>query len=76
MGFRFFVEDRARRLDLEGFVRNLSDGRTVEVIAEGPRDRLEMLLAHLQRGPSLARVEHADEAWLAATGQYQGFEIR
>ena len=40
VGFRAFVWERARRLGLGGFVRNEWDG-TVQVVAEGPRDRLD-----------------------------------
>ncbi|MFC1935165.1 acylphosphatase [Chloroflexota bacterium] len=41
----------ARRLRLVGWVRNLPDADTVEVVAEGPRTSLEKLLAHLHHGP-------------------------
>jgi acylphosphatase len=76
VGFRFFVEDLATRLGLTGFVRNVSNGRSVEVVAEGPRTRLEGLLAELRRGPQLAYVERVDVSWMAATGEYGGFGIR
>src|SRR3989304_5508037 len=46
-GFRYYVLDRAEGLSLVGYVRNMPDGRTVEVVAEGPRDTLETLLRAL-----------------------------
>ena len=51
VGFRYFVLDEAARLDLHGFTRNLSDGRSVEVVAEGRRTNLEALLARLRARP-------------------------
>lgn len=74
--FRYFVERRARALGLEGFVRNLPDGRAVEVMAEGDRARLEELLKHLQTGPRGARVDGIDVAWAGYSGDYPLFEVR
>jgi acylphosphatase len=76
VGFRAFVVWRARELDLHGFARNLSDGTTVEVVAEGPRDMLDALLAYLREGPPLSRVDSVDLDWRPATGAYSGFGTR
>jgi acylphosphatase len=56
VGFRFWTQREARRLGLIGFVRNAADG-SVEVLAGGPRDQLELLHEALRRGPSGARVD-------------------
>ena len=37
VNFRSFAASRARGLALSGTVRNLPDGRSVEVVAEGDR---------------------------------------
>jgi acylphosphatase len=76
VGFRFFVEDAAAGLGLNGYVRNRGNGRSVEVVAEGPRARLEGLLDALRRGPPASYVERVDITWMAATGEYQRFAIR
>jgi acylphosphatase len=55
VGFRWFVRERARRLGLSGWVRNLPDG-SVEVVAEGDHAQLDLLRSELQRGPSGASV--------------------
>jgi acylphosphatase len=60
VGFRWFVRERARRLGLAGWVRNLPDG-SVEVMASGDPGQLDLLRAELQRGPSGASVEALDE---------------
>ena len=76
VGFRMFVVQHARRLGLRGYVRNLSDGTTVETVAEGPRPALEALLAEIRRGPSMAYVERVDVTWGSAGGGYSDFGTR
>lgn len=56
VGFRWFVLQAARRLELCGSVRNLRDGR-VELEAQGPPDAVERLLVAARRGPAGARVD-------------------
>lgn len=75
VGFRYFVLNRAEELGLRGYVRNRWNG-TVEVVAEGPRSRLEVLLGYLQRGPRAARVTRVDTVWGPATGQFSDFHVR
>lgn len=55
VGFRRFVQRKARDLGLAGYAANLPDGR-VEVLAEGDDVAIGHLEKWLQRGPSLARV--------------------
>jgi acylphosphatase len=59
VGFRWFVRERARRLGLSGWVRNLRDG-SVEVAAAGDRGQLELLLGELRRGPDGASVSEVE----------------
>jgi acylphosphatase len=73
VGFRDHVEYRARLLCLTGYVRNLEGHRSVEVIAEGPREKLEQLIEHLHDGPRMSRVDAVDIEWRAPTGAYADF---
>ena len=50
VGFRWWVRARALELGLVGHARNLVDGR-VEVVAQGPGEALDALLALLEREP-------------------------
>jgi acylphosphatase len=75
VGFRFFVQETATALGLAGWVRNRWDG-SVEVLAEGKRERLEKLLSALYRGPRSAFVEQVTPEWQAATGEFSGFYVR
>jgi len=74
--FRRFVHGHAVALGLAGWVRNLSDGTSVEVVAEGPKALLEELVDHLKRGPTGARVESVDIEWPPPSGELHGFHIR
>jgi len=75
VGFRYFVKREARSLGISGWVRNVPDG-SVEVVAEGEKDALEVLLSLLHRGPSFAVVKRVDYAWKDYKGEFSGFEIR
>ena len=75
VGFRWFVRERARRLGLTGWVRNLPDG-TVEVAASGPEGQLELLRGELLRGPRGAVVSELQELAAApAPSPNQPFDI-
>ena len=76
VGFRFFVVDEAERLGLTGWVRNRPDGRSVELVAEGPRSRLEELRRAVTKGPPGALVERVECSWQAPSGEHTGFSIR
>jgi acylphosphatase len=60
VGFRFFVQNKAKELGLSGWTRNLHDGR-VEVYAQGSKDKLSDLAAALHVGPRMAEVRHVEE---------------
>jgi acylphosphatase len=74
VGFRDFVETRARSLHLAGYVRNMDDG-SVEVVAEGPRPALEQLIAYLHDGPRGAYVRAIAVEWGEAAGTYRDFGV-
>ena len=72
VGFRWWTRARALELGLSGWALNLEDGR-VEVVAEGPRQACEELLALLPSGPG--RVDFVAERWGEARGE-AGFRER
>jgi acylphosphatase len=75
VSFRYFVSEQAHYLGVSGWVRNLLDG-SVEVLAEGPRAQLELLLQALQQGPSMAQVSQVQVEWQDATGEFSSFWVR
>ena len=75
VGFRYWVREQARWLNLKGYVRNLPD-RTVEVVAEGNERDLLSLLSLLYEGPRTASVKKVDVEWRSWSGMFRGFEVR
>ena len=55
VGFRMFIDWKAKELKLDGWVRNRVDG-TVEIEAQGPEEAIEELLYQAKRGPSRSMV--------------------
>jgi len=55
VGFRAFAQTRAQALGLDGWVRNREDG-SVELLAVGPADAVDALIAACREGPAHARV--------------------
>ena len=74
VGYRYSTKVMATQLALTGWVKNLADGR-VEAIAEGPREKLESLVAWAKQGPSSARVEDVAATWSDATGEFSAFGV-
>jgi len=73
--FRASAVCEAQNLGLTGWVRNCPDG-SVEAVAEGPRDKLDDLVAWCRKGPTGARVTQVDVSWTPAQNDFQGFGIR
>lgn len=57
VGFRASTLNEGQRLGVAGWVRNCSDG-SVEALAEGNIDQLQLFENWLNSGPRLSRVEH------------------
>ena len=72
--FRAFVKRTADELGLTGYARNCADG-SVEVFAEGERDRLEKFVGYLHSGPPAARVDDVTLDWKEYSGKYANFEV-
>ena len=71
VGFRYTAQRLANEHKLLGWVKNLPDGR-VEMLAEGPRERIEHLLFKLD---SRFQITKKDLDWLEPKGQFTGFDI-
>lgn len=75
VGFRSFARYKAIMLGIKGYVSNTWDGK-VEVVAEGPSDKLEEFLKELRKGPVSARVVDVEVRFEAPTDEFYGFSIR
>ncbi len=75
VGFRYFVLQCASTRGVTGWVRNRWDG-TVEVVAEGTRERLDGLVTDLRRGPRSSFVSDLQLDWSREPRGYTRFDIR
>ncbi|OGY41728.1 MAG: acylphosphatase [Candidatus Buchananbacteria bacterium RBG_13_36_9] len=73
--FRYKTQQEAQKLGLTGWVRNNADS-SVEILAEGDKDKLEELIAWCKAGPRSAQVENVEVNWAPYRGEFEGFEIR
>ncbi|MDQ4076382.1 MAG: acylphosphatase [Chloroflexota bacterium] len=73
--FRASTREKARQLGVDGFVRNLRDGR-VEIVAEGDEQALNRLIEWARNGPPDAYVTEADISWEEPRGEFSGFTVR
>jgi acylphosphatase len=73
VGFRFYMQRKARELGLTGWVRNCRDG-SVEAVIQGTSEAVETMIAWARRGPPSAVV--ADVRVADASGDFTTFEAR
>ncbi len=73
IGYRYFAQRAAEQLHVNGYARNLDDGR-VEVYAVGTREQLSDLAGMLWKGPRFADVRGVEEQE-AGVQQYDTFHI-
>ncbi len=73
--FRSNTFDKATSLGLSGYVLNLPDG-SVEIVAEGEKEKLEELLAWASHGPPDAAVSKTEHFWFEPKKEFKKFEIR
>ena len=72
--YRANTRDRASEAGVDGWVRNLADGR-VEAVFEGPEDDVESMVEWCHEGSPAARVEDVEAEYEETRGE-DGFEIR
>jgi acylphosphatase len=74
VGFRYFVQDAARREGATGWVRNLPDG-CVEALVEGEADAVTRIERALRSGPRGARVDAVSVDPEEPSGAYRTFSV-
>ena len=72
--FRATTRDTAREHGVDGWVKNLADGR-VEAVFEGPEEAVEAMVEFCHEGSPQARVDDVDVEYGDSEG-HDGFEIR
>ena len=59
VGYRHFAIEEAKRLGLDGWIRNRTDG-TVEALVSGPTRSVELFVTAAMRGPAGSRVKNVE----------------
>ncbi|MFW6017816.1 MAG: acylphosphatase [Halapricum sp.] len=72
--FRATTREEARQYGVDGWVKNLDDGR-VEAVFEAPRADVEAMVEFCHEGSPQARVENVEVEYEQPRG-LDGFEIR
>jgi acylphosphatase len=72
--YRAFTRDQAVNLGLNGWVRNMPDGR-VEAVFEGREELIEQVIIACKKGPPGAHVANVNVIREPVAGD-RGFEIR
>lgn len=72
--FRWSTKELANRLGLNGWVRNLADGR-VEAVFEGDEIGVEQIIRWCRTGPPGASVSKIEVDWEHPRDEFKGFRI-
>lgn len=75
VGFRYFIHRKATELELRGFVRNLYNG-DVEIVVEGEKDKIQILIEHAKIGPRSAIVKDIKVEWEEDKNEFTDFRIK
>lgn len=73
--FRAQAMERAVRLGVNGWVRNLRDGR-VEAVFEGEEVLVKAMVEFCRRGPPSAEVTDFHLDWEPFKGEFGNFKLR
>ena len=73
--FRASTVEEADRLGLKGWVKNCPDG-SVEVVAEGSKNQINVIIQWCHRGPPGARVQNVQLKWEDYLEDLETFSIR
>ena len=75
VSFRYYTREKALKLGIRGFVKNLRD-LSVLIVAEGPESSLSELVQWARQGPQMALVEDLTLAKEEFRQEFKTFEIR
>ena len=73
--YRDNTQKKASELGLKGFVKNLPGG-SVEIVAEGPENKLNELIEFCKNNPGYSNVDKVDVKEEKATNEFDGFGVK
>jgi acylphosphatase len=75
VGFRYFVMREAKKLGLNGYVKNLYTGEVLTVV-EGEKAMVEEMIHRLRTGPIHASVKNCKVDWQETNNEFTDFEVK
>lgn len=75
VGYRFFVQDMARKLGVTGYVENTPEG-AVRVVGEAAEPILKHFIGRIRLRQPPVNVEEIKAKWSRATGRLKAFQIK
>ena len=73
--FRYNTKNKADKLKINGFIKNLSDKR-VEIVAEGDKENIKRFLEWCKKGSVLVNIKDIEFIDDNPEIGFKGFEIR
>ena len=73
--FRESTRIKARQLEINGWVKNLNDGR-IEAVFEGENEKIKKIIKWARHGPIISRVDDVEIKEEEYRDEFKNFEIR
>ena len=74
VGFRAYIQNQARRNQIQGWVKNLNDGR-VEALLVGTKENILEMIKLCKRGNPWSKVSDVQVNWKNIQDSYDSFSI-
>lgn len=74
VGFRHFTRKTATKNDVNGWVKNLNDGR-VEAVFEGPKEKVQSVIEACKEGPPISNVTNMEVDWEDSKAEFEQFRV-
>jgi len=75
VGYRDFVQDNARELEITGYVENLEDGN-VKIVCDGKKPKIEDFIRGIKVKKAFIDVVETSVGYEGPTGEFKVFKIK
>jgi len=75
VGYRNNTFKQAKKIGVNGWIRNLEDGR-VEAVFEGEKQEVEKIVNWAKRGPLSTNISDFKIEWQEPKEEFKNFEIK
>jgi acylphosphatase len=73
--FRSNIKEKANKLNLKGFVKNLPNGK-VEAVFEGKEENINEILKFCKKGPQGAKIKDVEIKEEKVSNEFNSFGVR